>query len=314
MNIVFFGSSKFAQPSLNALIYSRHKISCVVTQPDRQKGRGLSLHGTAIKDMAVQAGLKVYQPDRINNSATREFLGDLKADLFVVSSYGQILSQIILDIPKTFSINTHASLLPKYRGASPINWALINGDKVTGVSIIKMSKELDAGPLILSGKIDIKDEDTNITLEDRLSLLAADLLMDSIKHIEDDNCKFVAQDERMATIAPKLKKEEGFINWENSAQDIHNRVRGCLGWPGSFTYYKGKILKIYKTKIVSVPQAEDSLAPGQIVTASKDGITVRCGKENLIIEELQLEGRRRMNAQEFTAGHKICAAEAFGKK
>lgn len=314
MNIVFFGSSNFAVASLKALISSRHKISCVVTQPDRQKGRGLHLQGTAIKAIALESGLKIYQPELANNRESAEFFRDLNADLFVVSAYGQILSEEILNIPKVFSINTHASLLPKYRGASPINWSLINGDAVTGVTIMKMTKGLDAGPVILNKAIDIKDDDNCITLEDKLSRVAACLLIDSLMRIENNDYELIEQDESKASLAPKLKKKDGLIDWERPAQDIYNLVRGCLGWPNAFTYYNGKLLKIYKARVYTQAYPCDSSPYGRITKTSKEGIFVLCGTGNLIIEELQLEGRRRMSAGEFIAGHKITIGVMLDKK
>lgn len=314
MKIVFFGSSNFAVPSLKALIASRHKIKCAVTQPDRQKGRGLHLQGTPVKTMSLESGLKIYQPEKINSGQVIEFLGGLGADLFVVSAYGQILSQEILDVPKEFCVNTHASLLPKYRGASPINWALINGETTTGITITKMTKGLDAGPIIMSKAIGIEESDTFHTLEEKLSQLAAYLLLDSLDDIENKSYKLMQQDEKNASLAPKLRKNDGLIDWAKHAQDIYNLIRGCLGWPCAFTYYKDKILKIYKSSVSPSQSFSDANSPGKIVNVSKDGITVSCGRASLIIEELQLEGKRRMNAAEFIAGHKICIGEALHKK
>lgn len=311
MNIVFFGSSEFAVPSLRALIASRYKIVCVVTQPDRQKGRGLSLQGTPIKEVSLEAGLRLYQPQKLNNQKVIEFLKDLNANLFIVSAYGQILPQEILNIPKIFSINTHASLLPKYRGASPVNWAIINGDTITGVTIIKMSKDLDAGSIITSSIIEIKDSDTCVTLGNRLSLLAADLLSESLRCIENNDCRFTEQDNSKVSFAPKLKKEDGLIDWNKSAVDINNLIKGCLGWPDAFTYYKGKLLKIHRTSIM-LSSADAELSPaGRIIKVSKEGLVVACGKDNLLIEELQLEGKKKMSWQQFFSGHKIYAGETL---
>ena len=293
MNIVFFGSSQFAVPSLQALIASRHKIACTVTQPDRKGGRGLHLQGTAVKTIAEESHIQIYQPQQINEDQALKFLKSLDPDLFIVVSYGQIISQKILDIPKTFSLNVHASLLPKYRGAAPINWAIIKGDKATGITVMKMVKEMDAGPIILQKAISISEDDTAPTLEDKLSRIAAQLLIDSLGSIENNNFKLNPQDENKVSFAPKLKKEDGLINWNNSAQDIYNLIRGCVSWPGAFTCYKGKLLKIYKAKISSQVRKFASSNPGEILEASKEGIVVFTGKGNIIIEELQIEGKRR---------------------
>ena len=314
MNIVFFGSSRFAAPVLKALLTSRHKVTCVLTQPDRQKGRGLHFAGTVMKTIASESGIRIYQPYNVNDSDTINFLKGLNPDLFVVIAYGQILSSAILSIPKAFSINLHASLLPKYRGAAPINWALIKGEKITGITVMKMTEEMDAGPIIQQKETEISNLDTSITLEDKLSHFAAQLLLTSLHSIEDNNYNLVPQDENNVSFAPKLKKEDGRIDWNKPACDIYNLIRGCISWPGAFTYYKGKLLKIYKAKVGSCVREFLSSVAGKIISVSKEGIVVATGKDNLIIEELQIEGKRRMKVEEFIAGHKICIGEIFNKK
>ena len=249
MNIAFFGSSEFAVPSLIALKASGYEISCVVTQPDRKKGRGLSLTVTPVKGLAQKNEVKIYQPLSINTPEDIKFLKSLNADLFVVMAYGQILSPEVLNIPRILAINAHASLLPKYRGAAPINWALIKGEKKTGVTIMKMVEEMDAGPIILQEGVDIRDEDTAITLEDELSRIAAGLIIEAIRSIEDNNYKLIPQPKEDVSFAPKLKKEDGRINWNKSALEISNLIRGCVGWPGAFSFYKDKRLKIIKARI-----------------------------------------------------------------
>jgi len=318
MNIVFFGSSNFAVPSLKALITSGRKVSCVVTQPDRQKGRGLSLGSTEIKRVALEFGLRLYQPQKVNTPEATEFLKDLSPDLFVVIAYGQILAPEILKIPKILPLNVHGSLLPKYRGAAPINWAIIKGEKATGISIIKMVREMDAGPIIFQEEADINEDDTAITLEGKLSRLAQGLLPGVIKNIELKNYKLITQDEGKVSFASRLKKEDGLIPWGKSAQDIYNLIRGCLGWPGALTYYKGKLLKIYKAKVSSrvlgFLSSQVRRLPGEIINVSKEGIVVATGEDSLVIEELQMEGKRRMKAEEFIAGHKICIGEVLKRK
>jgi len=309
MNIVFFGSSQFAVASLRALLNTRHKILCVVTQPDREKGRGLRLEGTPVKTLTKEAGLEIYQPPKINTPSALNFLSNLNPDLFVVIAYGQILSQGILDIPKIFAINAHASILPKYRGAAPINWAIIKGEKSTGVTIIKMTAKMDAGAVIEKKEIEIMEIDTAKTLEEKLSGLAAQLLIDSLEVIENNSYKLVPQDEGQVSFAPKLKKEDGLINWNNEAKEINNLIRGCLEWPGAFTYYKGKLLKIYKATVSPLPV---SPLPGEILEISKEGIAVTTGKDSLVIQELQIEGKKRMRAQEFIAGHRIRIGDRLG--
>ncbi len=314
MNIIFFGSSEFAVPSLRALLVTGHKISCVVTQPDKKKGRGLYFEGTAVKAVAEEFGIDLYQPRDVNTAEAIKFLKSLSADLFIVISYGQILSREILDIPKIFSINIHASVLPQYRGAAPMNWAIIKGEKTTGITIIKMTEKMDAGATIMQKITDITEDDTIITLEDKLSKMAAESLEDCLKRIENNNYKLISQDEDKVSLAPKLKKEDGLINWSKPAQEIHNLIIGVLNWPGAFTYYQGKLLKIYKTRLTRAPDDQTTRAPGQIIQVSKEGIEVGTGEGSLIIEELQIEGKRRMKVEEFIAGHKILLREILGTK
>lgn len=231
MNIIFLGSAQFAVPSLKILLSTNHRISCVVTQPDRQKGRGLSIAGTPVKTTASEAGLKLYQPKDVNTPEAIKILKNLNPDLLVVIAYGQILSQEILNIPKLFAVNLHASILPKYRGAAPINRAIINGESATGVTIIKMVRQMDAGPVILQKAVDISETDTSVTLEEKLSDIGAHLLLQSLKLIENGEYKLIPQDEAKVIFAPKLKKEDGLIKWDKPAQDIYNLIRGCIVWP-----------------------------------------------------------------------------------
>jgi methionyl-tRNA formyltransferase len=314
MNIVFFGSSNFSVPSLMALIKGGHNILCVVTQPDRQKGRGLPLTATAVKKAGQGSRLNIYEPQKINTAEAAEFLKGFGTDLFVVVSYGQILSKDILEIPKIFSINAHASLLPKYRGAAPINWALINGESSTGVTIMKMTEEMDAGPIILQKDTKIDEGEDFFTLEDKLSRVAAELLRDSLKSIENGSYKLKEQDEGSVSFAPKLKKKDGCIDWDRPAADIYNLIRGCISWPGAFTYYNNKLLKIYRAGVARLSDYPVAPRPGKIMQVSKAGIIVATGKDNLIIEELQIEGKRRMRAEEFISGHKISAGEVLSRK
>jgi len=314
MDIVFFGSSEFAVPALKALLSQGENVSCVVTQPDRKKGRGLFLAATGVKQVAQEAKLKIYQPQDINSAESMRYLRELAADLFVVVAYGQLLSQEVLNIPKIFAVNIHASLLPKYRGAAPVNRAIIDGERKTGVSIIKVIRKMDAGPLLLQKEAPIADEDTAVTLEERLADMGAGLLLEAFERIKENNYNLTAQVEAKATLAPKLKKNDGLIRWERSAVQICNLVRGCLDWPGAFTYYKGKLLKIYKARVSSQVRKFASSNLGEILEASKEGIVVFAGKGNIIIEELQIEGKRRMRVEEFIAGHKILPGEILGQK
>ncbi|MFH1413897.1 MAG: methionyl-tRNA formyltransferase [Candidatus Omnitrophota bacterium] len=313
MKIIFFGSSQFAAVSLKALASCRQEISCVVTQPDRAKGRGLHLESTPVKSTAEQCKLEVLQFKDINSLESATILKEKDADLFVVVSFGQILSGEILSIPKIFSINAHASILPSYRGAAPINWAIIKGEAKTGITIIKMVEKMDAGSIIAKEELAIDAEDTNITLENKLSPLAAGLLVKCIKNIEKKEIKLSEQDLSKVSFAPKLKKEDGLINWGKPAVVISNLVRGTIGWPGAFTYHNGKALKIYKIRIKE-GSAGINIHPGEILEVARKGIVVAAAEDQIIIEELQIEGKRVMKAEEFISGHKISVGDRLGKK
>jgi len=303
MKIIFFGSSHFAIPALEGLISNKHKVLCVVTQPDKKKGRHLHLGVTDVKATALGANLKVFQPEDVNSAKSVEFLKSLDADLFVIVAYGQILSQEILDIPKVFPLNIHASLLPKYRGAAPINWAIIRGEDLTGVTIMQVTRKMDSGPIILQEKIEILGSDDAVSLELKLRDLGAGLLLKAIPLIKSENYKFVRQDEKKVTFAPKLKKSDGLIHWDRPAEEIVNLICGVVPWPSAFTHYKGKLLKIFKARVID--NLDPCNPPGKIMNISREGIIVATGQKALLIQELQIEGKRRMTAEEFISGHKI---------
>lgn len=316
MNIIFLGSSGFAVPHLSALLNTRHSISCVVTQPDRKAGRHLHALATPVKVLAQQQGLKVFQPEDINSRPAIEQLIGFKPDIFIVIAYGQILSQEVLDIPTMLAINVHASLLPKYRGAAPINRCLINGDKKTGISIIKMSKRMDAGEILAQKTMPIEEDDDSTSLEQKMSHQGAELLLDLLLEVENHSFRLIPQDERKASLAPKLKKKDGLIHWGKPAGEILNLVRGCQPWPGAYTYYRGKLLKIFRARaekghlgFLSRPIA---CKPGQILKACGEEFIVAAGKGELSIEELQIEGKKEMVTRDFLAGHKLTAGEDLG--
>jgi len=314
MKIIFFGSANFSLPSLKALLENGYEVACVVTQPDKLKGRGLNLSATAVKTFAEDSRLKVYQPTDINTQESIGFLKDFRADIFVVIAYGQLLSTEILNIPLIMPLNTHASILPMYRGAAPVNWALINGDKQTGISTIKIIPKMDAGPVITQKALDILADDNILTLEARLAKSAADLLPGIIEDIRNNKFELTPQDESKATFAPKLKKTSGLIDWGKPALDIYNLIRGSLVWPGAFTYFKSKLLKIYKAEISHARSNIAGARPGEIIGISKQGILVSSSCGSVLIQELQVEGKRRMSAEEFIAGHKICLGEVLTNK
>jgi methionyl-tRNA formyltransferase len=314
MKIVFFGSSSFAVASLEALIASRRNVACVVTQPDTSSGRGLLNSSTDIKACALKHNLRLYQPKGINSPEAVKFLQGLDADLFVVVSYGQILSSAVLAVPKIFSINVHASLLPRYRGAAPVNWAIINGDSYTGVTIIRMNERMDSGEIIAQKRVGIEDSDTAITLEDKLAVEGAALLLECLKDVETNDVKLLPQGEGRQACAPKLKKSDGLINWRLPAAQVLNLVRGTAGWPGAFTYYRGKLLKVFKARVGRPREQGAAGIAGQITGVSRKGIAVATSKDELVIEELQMEGGRRMSVEEFLAGHDISVGETLRLK
>jgi methionyl-tRNA formyltransferase len=311
MNIVFMGSSGFGVPSLRRLVTHGHRIICVVTQPDKKKNRGMHIEPTAVKEAAGELGLDVYQPPDVNASASIQYLSSLKPDLFVVIAYGQKLSQAILDIPAIMPVNVHASLLPSYRGAAPINWAIIRGEKTTGVTLMKVTLRMDTGPVISQKAQDILETDTAVTLSDRLSVDAGDILIRGIEALQSGSAGLVAQDESKASFAPKLKRADGLISWDRSASDIVNLIRGCMPWPGAYTYYKGKRLLIHAATTVSYT-GSDTVSPGQIVHISKKGIVAACAGGSLLIESVQMEGRRVISALEFMSGYKVNVQDIFG--
>lgn len=302
MKIVFFGSSDFAVPSLRGLLDSPHEVLAVVTQPDRKKGRRLKLSQTPVKKLASKRGISIYQPEDAGDRESLKYLKSLRAELFVVVAFGQILTKSTLNIPKLYSINLHASLLPKYRGAAPVNLAIMNGERQTGLSIIRMNEAMDAGDIILQRPVEIEKEDTSETLNKRLSDLGAILLLDAVRLIGEDRATFKKQDRRKVTLAPKLKKEDGLIDWTKPAQEIHNKVRGTIPWPCAFTILDNKILKIWQS---DVWPSRDKLEPGQILDIQKEGLIVACGKDLLIVKELQLAGAKMMDTASFVRGHKI---------
>ena len=301
MKIIFFGSSDFAIPSLEAL-KKLEDVVLVVTQPDRKKGRSQRVSATAVKTAAVRLGIEVFQPPDVNSVDSIKRLSGLKADVFIVVGFGQILKKDLLDIPKKYCINLHGSLLPKYRGAAPINWAIVNGEKQTGVTVIKMNEKMDAGDMLLKKSVSIEDTDDTASLSKRLSSEGAHLVLKSIELARSDKANFIKQENCESSYAPKLKKEDGLIDWDWDAYKIHYRIRGLAPWPGCYTFIKKKMLKIWKARPVNISRPGSK--PGMVLEIDKDGIIVATGEGSIRIEELQPEGKRRMKAEEFIAGHK----------
>ncbi|MGF7395992.1 methionyl-tRNA formyltransferase [Thermoanaerobacterium thermosaccharolyticum] len=306
MNIVFMGTPEFAVPSLEKLIESGHNVMLVITQPDKPRGRGKKISYSPVKECAIKNNIDVFQPQKLkNNKEVFDKLRKLNPDLIVVAAYGKILPEEILQIPRYGCINVHASLLPKYRGAAPINWAVINGEKETGITIMYMEKGLDTGDILLQKSIPILEEDNSETVHDKLAVLGGNALIDAINKMVDGALKPVKQDDSKATYAPILEKSIGLIDWQKSAVEIKNLVRGLRPWPVAYTYYKGNMLKIWAAEVYSYEGKEK---PGTVITTGS-ALIVKCGKDALKILEIQSEGKRRMTVEEFLRGHTIAKGE-----
>jgi methionyl-tRNA formyltransferase len=314
MRLIFMGTPEFALPTLNALLHSGHAMAAVVTQPDRPKGRGGHLAPPPAKVMAERFGLPVLQPLKIKDPAFHETLRALKPDLIVVVAFGRILPPGILDLPPRGCINLHASLLPKYRGAAPIQWAIINGEQETGVTTIRMDPGMDTGDMLLQERESILPEDTAGTLSLRLAERGADLLLRTLKGIESGEIIPVPQNHSEATLAPILEKEAGEIDWTHPAIHIVNRIRGLSPWPGAHTYYQDERWRIWKgTPITEAGDDTPDGPPGTILTAGREGLRVSTGRGVMEILELQPENGRRMTVQQFLAGHSVESGVVLGQ-
>ena len=280
----------------------------VVTQPDREKGRGRKVIYSPVKELALQHGLTVLQPEKAKELTFQGEIRNLQADLFVVAAYGQILSKSILQIPKHGAVNVHASLLPKYRGAAPIAWAILKGEKVTGVTTMMMDEGMDTGDILLQAEIPIGEEETSETLHDRLSLLGASLLLETVEYMRKGNIHTLLQDHSKATYAPPLKKEDGHIDWRKDAREINLQVRAFNPWPGAFTRLEGRLLKIVKGEL---RKGKPGLKAGAVIWVSSDSMEVETGKDSFIIKEVQLEGKKRMNVRDFLSGYPIPMGTVF---
>jgi methionyl-tRNA formyltransferase len=306
--IVFMGTPEFALPSLQILIDRRENLAGVVTQPDKPVGRGQHVKLTPIKELALKHHIAVFQPQRVKSPDFVQQLKTLAPDLVVVAAYGQIFSRALLDIPSCGFINVHSSLLPSYRGAAPINWALINGDTETGVTIMLLDEGMDTGDILLQGATSILADENASMLHDRLAGLGAKLLGKTLDMLRSGSWSPVPQNHEQATYAPMLKKKDGRILWDQDALSIANQVRGMTPWPGCYTYLQGKLLKIHWAVPV---EREAGVPPGKIISASQKGIEVATGKGSLLIKDVQLEGKKKMTTEDFLKGHRLASGEEF---
>jgi len=310
MNVVFCGTPPFAVPTLTTLVNSGFTVSLVVTQPDKPRGRGLEVVFSPVKQAALQFGLPVVQPEKIkNNEQFRSQLSSLDPDAIIVVGYGRIIPQWMIDLPVLGNLNVHASLLPKYRGAAPIQWAIASGESVTGVTTMRIDAGLDTGDVLLQKEIPILADDTAETLAPRLANLGATLMIETLHGLQAGTLTGRSQDHSKATLAPVLKKEDGLIDFQRTAVEIWNRLRGFQPWPGAYTRFRGKQLQIHAAK--PFPSLS-TLTPGELV-AENDSFIVGCGnKSALEVTELQLEGKKRMSARDFLHGYRLTPGERLG--
>jgi len=294
--------------TLQELLKGPDKLVGVVTQPDREKGRGRKVVISPVKELALRHDLIPLQPEKAKEEAFQEILKGLRPDLMVVVAYGQILPRAVLDIPKYGAVNVHASLLPKYRGAAPIAWAILNGEKRTGVTTMVMDEGMDTGDILLQTEIPIGSAETCETLHDRLASLGAQLLSETLEKMKAGTIRPIPQDHSKATYAPPLNKEDGHLDWKKEAEEIDRQVRAFNPWPGAFTKLDGLLLKVYKGE---VREKAPSGKAGTVIWVGSDFIEVEAGKGSYLLKEVQLEGRRRMAIREFLSGHPVPVGTVF---
>lgn len=309
MRILFLGTADFACPSLEALLRSPHQLLGVVTQPDRPRGRGQKTIPSPVKSAALRAGVPVHQPEKLRDPASLEMLKSIAPDLMVVVAYGQILSAGVLAVPPRGCVNVHGSLLPKYRGAAPIARAILAGEDRTGVTTMFLDPGMDTGPVLLAEETPICEEDTSGTLHDRLSRMGAALLLRTLEGLEENTLAPQPQDFGRATYAPKIEKEEARIQWTEPARRLFNLLRAFDPWPGAFTTWEGKNLKLFRPRPAGEGAGEP---PGAVIRASAEGVLVSTGDGLLLVREVQLESRPRMQAADFLKGYPLRAGARLG--
>ncbi len=302
--MIYMGSPDFAVLPLEKLVQAGHEIVAIFTQPDKPRNRGKQMQPTPVKAKGLELGLPVYAPAKINTPEQVELIRSLQPELIVVVAYGKILKEEIFSLPPYGTVNIHASLLPKYRGAAPIHWAVINGEKESGVTIMYIEKGLDSGDMLLWEACPIGPEEDTGSLHDRLSQMGADLMIKAVDQLAAGTVKPVPQDHTASTYAPLLTKELERIDWHMPAEKLHDLIRGLSPWPGAYTLYKGKRLKIYESRVVA-----EKGEPGQLLHVEKDGFVVACGEGALHILSLQPEGKSRMTGEAFVRGYPIAQGE-----
>lgn len=310
MKIIYMGTPDFAVAPLEAIIKAGHEVSAVVTQPDKQKGRGKEVQMTPVKQCALKHGIPILQPVKIREQETVEELKNYPADLFVVAAFGQLLSEEILSMPRFGCVNIHASLLPAYRGAAPIQWVILNGETRTGVTIQQMAKGLDTGDMLLKKTVEIDEKETGASLHDKLMLAGAELIVEVLPKIEKGELIPEKQDESKASYYGRLTKSMGLIDWNQDAVSIERLIRGLNSWPSAYTCYKGKTLKIWDGEVIPGKAKE---APGTVTQVSKDSFTVAAGEGSIRVTSLQLEGKRKVPAKDFLLGYEVVCGLHLGE-
>jgi len=303
VKIVFMGTPDFSVPCLEALIEAGHDVALVVTQADKPKGRGHKLTPPPVKECAILHNISVFQPDKMKDDASFERLQAVGADLFVVVAYGKILPERILNLPKYGCINVHASLLPKYRGAAPIQWSIIGGDKKTGVTTMQMDVGLDTGDMLLKKEVDIEDTDTGETLHDKLSLIGKEVLIETITALEEGILSPQKQDDSLSCYAPMIDKTTAKIDFSTSADEICRLVRAMNSYPYAYALYDGKLMKIIEA--VPVKVKNDTAIPGEIVSVNESAFTVKCGIDAIEVTHIQVEGKKKMAVSDYVKGNTI---------
>lgn len=311
MKIVFMGTPDFAVGALEAIVAAGHTVTEVVTQPDKAKGRSGQAQFPPVKECAVKHGIPVFQPVKIKAPDAVEELKKFEADIFVVAAFGQILSKEILDMPKFGCVNIHASLLPKYRGAAPINWCIINGEKETGVTIQQMNEGIDTGDILAAKSMAIAPDETAESLFDKLSRLGAKLIVETLPKLERGEIMPVPQDEALASHTKMMSKSLGRIDWNNDAVSIERLVRGLNSWPSAYTFWNKKSLKLWRCEVIDAESENADLA-GKVTSVSKDSFDVACAKGALRVWELQLEGKKRMDTKTFLLGNQVNVGDLLG--